>query len=108
MGYWADRVSRDRSAPARVTRLADPGPPSREHGPAFVVTWGGGPEVRPGSVDTCGHNRGMGTGDRAELPDWITDELTVLARVRALVDEHPEDQVPVIEVDTLRRVLGQR
>jgi hypothetical protein len=32
----------------------------------------------------------------------------VLDRVRALVDEHPEDQVPVIEVDTLRRVLGQR
>lgn len=33
------------------------------------------------------------------------DELT-LARVRALVAEHPEDAVPVIELAELRRALG--
>lgn len=38
--------------------------------------------------------------------DWDSEDAERLARVEALVREHPETEVPVIEVAVLRRALG--
>lgn len=36
----------------------------------------------------------------------LTDDALTLARLRALVTEHPGQEVPVVELAGLRRVLG--
>jgi hypothetical protein len=36
------------------------------------------------------------------------DTALTLARVRALVTEHPDSQVPVVALDDLRRALGDQ
>jgi hypothetical protein len=46
------------------------------------------------------------SGGALWLGPRLEDVEFVLARVRALVAEHPVDAVPVIEVGELRRVLG--
>jgi hypothetical protein len=37
-----------------------------------------------------------------------SDDAHTLARVRALVTEHPDTQVPIVALDDLRRALGDQ
>jgi hypothetical protein len=36
------------------------------------------------------------------------DDAHTLARVRALVTEHPDTEVPIVPLDDLRRALGDQ
>jgi hypothetical protein len=55
--------------------------------------WCGRPAPRASACGCC----------CAEHDDGLT-----LARVRALVTEHPDTQVPIVALDDLRRALGDQ